>query len=369
MSKTQLFLFLENLFLHDLAINMVEPNTTKRPLVLLDPYPRSINQIFDASTKARLESLGEVLWPDDESTPASDDYIDRHLPNATVLIGQSPLPKERLDRAPLLRAVFNVESNFLPNVDYLECHRRGIHVLSTAPVFAKPVAELALAMALSCARRMHEADAAIRRGEETLYGEGDNFDSILLSGRTLSLVGCGNVGRALLPMLKPLAKEILVHDPWIHSSVLAEMNVSPASLEDCFSRSTVVFLLAAVTTENQGQIGARYFRSMARGAIVVLVSRAGIVNFDELLDAAADGHIRVAIDVWPEEPIAVDHRARITPNTLLQAHRAGSIPEIWPLMGRLVVDDIELILKGLPPQRCQKAQWETVGKIRSKPVG
>jgi phosphoglycerate dehydrogenase-like enzyme len=147
------------------------------------------------------------------------------------------------------------------------------------------------------------------------------------------------------------------------------MNVSPASLEDCFSRSTVVFLLAAVTTENQGQIGARYFRSMARGAIVVLVSRAGIVNFDELLDAAADGHIRVAIDVWPEEPIAVDHRARITPNTLLQAHRAGSIPEIWPLMGRLVVDDIELILKGLPPQRCQKAQWETVGKIRSKPVG
>ncbi len=347
---------------------MTEPNSTKRPLILLDPYPRSTIKIFDAATKARLETLGEVIWPDDESKPASDDYIDRHLPNATVLIGQSALPKERLDRAPLLRAVFNVESNFLPN-DYLECHQRGIHVLSTAPVFAKPVAEMALAMAISCARRMHEADAAIRRGDETLYGEGDNFDSILLSGRTLSLVGFGNVGRALLPMLKPLAKEILVHDPWIHPSVLAEMNVTPVSLEDCFSRSTVVFLLAAVTTENQGKIGARYFRSMARGTIVVLASRAGIVNFDELLDAAADGHIRAAIDVWPEEPIAADHRARSTPNTLLQAHRAGNIPQIWPLMGHLVVDDIELILKNLPPQRCQKAQWETVSKIRSKPIG
>jgi phosphoglycerate dehydrogenase-like enzyme len=363
------FFLVENLLLHDLAINMVEPNTTKRPLILLDLYPRSTNQIFDAATKARLESLGEVLWPDDESKSACDDYIDRHLPNATVLIGQSALPKERLERAPLLKAVFNVEGNFLPNVDYLECHRLGIHVLSTAPVFAKPVAELALAMALSSARRMHEADAAIRRGKETLYGEGDNFDSILLSGRTLSLVGCGNVGRALLPMLKPLAKEILVHDPWIHPDVLAELNVTPASLDDCFSRSTAVFLLAAVTTENQGQIGARYFRSMARGSIVVLVSRAGIVNFDELLDAAADGHIRAAIDVWPEEPIAADHRARSTPNTLLQAHRAGNIPEIWPLMGHLVVADTELILKGLPPQRCQKAQWQTVSKIRSKPVG
>ena len=338
----------------------------RRPLILLDPYPRAIDQIFDAATKARLEGLGEVLWLD--GAPATDEHIDRYLPEATVLIGQSALPKERLDRAPHLRAVFNVESNFMPNVDYLECHRRGIHVLSTAPVFARPVAELALAMALSCARRLHEADAAIRRGDETLYGEGDNSDSLLLGGRTLGLVGCGNVGRALLPLLRPLAGEILVHDPWIHPSVLAEMGVTSVSLEECFTRSTAVFLLAATTTENAGQIGARYFRSMARGSIVVLVSRAGIVNFDELLDAAADGQVRAAIDVWPEEPIPTGHRARRTPNTLLQAHRAGNIPEIWPLMGRLVVDDLEQILRGLPPQRCQRAQWETVAKLRSKPV-
>ena len=257
----------------------------------------------------------------------------------------------------------------MPNVDYVECHRRGIHVLTTAPVFAKPVAEMALCMAISCARRVHEADAAIRKGNETLYGEGDNYDSILLSGRTIGLVGCGNVGRALLPLIRPLAKEILVYDPWIHSNVLADMNVTPVSLEDCFTRSTAIFLLSAVTIENQSSIGASYFRSMSRGSIVILVSRAGLVNFDELLDAAADGHIRAAIDVWPQEPIAADHRARNTPNTLLQAHRAGNIPEIWPLMGRLVVDDSELILKNLPPQRCQKAQWETVSKIRSKPVG
>ena len=338
----------------------------KRPLILFDPHPRGIDQLFDAPTKARLESLGEVLWHD--GSPAADEYIDRYLPEATVLIGQSALPKERLDRAPGLKAVFNVESNFLPNVDYLECHRRGIYVLSTAPVFARPVAELSLAMALSCARRMHEADAAIRRGDETLYGEGDNHDSILLSGRPLGVVGCGNVGRALLPLLRPFGGEILVHDPWIHPAILAETGVTPVSLDECFARSAVVFLLAATTTENAGQIGARCFRRMARGSSVVLTSRAGIVNFDELLDAAADGHLRVAIDVWPDEPIPAGHRARRTPNTLLQAHRAGNIPEIWPLMGRYVVDDLEQVLKGLPPQRCQRAQWETVARLRSKPI-
>ena len=336
-----------------------------KPLILLDPFPRAIDQVFDAATKQRLESLGTVIWHDGSAAP--DAHLDKYLPEATALIGQSALPKERLDKAPHLKAIFNVESNFLPNVDYLECHRRGIYVLSTAPVFAKPVAEMALGMALSLARRIHQADAAIRSGTETLYGEGDNHDSILLSGRTLSLVGCGNVGRALLPMLRPFAKEILVYDPWIHPSILRELGVTPATLDECFEKGAVVFLLAATTTENAGGIGRKYFDKMAKGGIVVLASRAGVVNFDELLDAAGSGRIRAGIDVFPEEPIPKDHRARRTPNTLLGAHRAGNIPEIWPWMGQLVVDDLEQVLKGLPPQRCQRAQWETVSKIRSKP--
>ncbi len=340
---------------------------TQPPVFLLDPYPRPIDLIFDQPTKDRLSALGEVIWHD--GPPASAEHIDRHLPRTAILIGQSALPIERLNRAPLLRAVFNVESNFLPNVDYAECHRRGIHVLSTGPVFAQPVAEMALGLALAAARRLPEADAAIREGRESLYGERDNHDSILLRGRPLALVGCGNVGRALLPLLRPFGGEILVHDPWIHPAVLREMGLTPVSLEECFARGTVVFLLAATTTENAGRIGREQFALMRPGGIVVLVSRAGIVNFDELLDAAAAGRIRAAIDVWPEEPIPHAHRARHTPNTILQAHRAGNIPEIWPWMGQMVVDDIEQILQGLPPMRCQRAQLETVMRLRSKPVG
>jgi phosphoglycerate dehydrogenase-like enzyme len=325
-----------------------------------------VDSIFDPLTKERLEKLGRVVWHD--GSPASAAHIDRFLPEAVAIIGQTELSRERLDRAPNLKVVFNVESNFLPNVDYGECHRRGIPVLSTAPVFAKPVAEMALGMALSLARRIHQADASIRAGTETLYGEGDNHDSILLDGRPLALVGCGNVGRALLPLLRPFGGEILVCDPWIPAGVLSELDVTPASLDGCFSRAAVVFLLAAVTTENAGKIGRAQFERMAKGGIVVLASRAGIVNFDELLDAAASGRIRAGIDVWPEEPIPAGHRARRTPNTLLQAHRAGNIPEIWPWMGQLVADDLESVLRGLPPLRCQRANLETVLKLRSKPI-
>jgi phosphoglycerate dehydrogenase-like enzyme len=336
------------------------------PVILLDPYPRRVDSIFDPATKRRLESLGRVIWHD--GSPAAAELIEEHLPQTVAIIGQTAMDKARLDRAPHLRAIFNVESNFLPNVDYAECHRRGIPVLSTAPVFAGPVAEMVLGMALSLARRIHEADAAIRAGRETLYGEGDNRDSILLHGRTLAVVGCGNVGRALLALLRPFSRKILVFDPWIPRDVLGMMDVTAATLEECFEKAAVVFLMAAVTTENAGKIGRAQFDLMQPGGIVVLASRAGIVNFDDLLDAAASGKIRAGIDVWPEEPIPRGHRARTTPNTLLQAHRAGNIPEIWPLMGELVTDDLESVLAGRPPLRCQKALLETVLKLRSKPV-
>jgi phosphoglycerate dehydrogenase-like enzyme len=339
---------------------------TQEGVILIDPHPRPVDLIFSPEDKARLERLGRVVWHD--GSPASDEHVEKYLPEAVAIIGQTPMPRERLERAPRLRLIANVESNFLPNVDYEECHRRNIHVVATGPVFAQPVAEMALGMALACARRMHEADAAVRRGDESLYGEADNYDSFLLRGKTLGLLGCGNLGRALLPLLRPFSRDIVVHDPWIHPSVLREMGAEPVGFDELFARARVLFVLAATTTENQGAIGARQFGEMQGGSVFVLVSRAGVVDFDAMLDAAESGRIRVAVDVFPEEPIPADHRARRTPNTLLSAHRAGNIPEIWTGMGSMVVDDLELVLRGLPPQRCQRATPETVSRLRSKPV-
>ncbi len=336
------------------------------PVILMDPYPRPLDLILSPVDRERLERLGRVIWH--EGSPAPDALIEAHLPHAIAIIGQTAMPQERLDRAPHLRMIANVESNFLPNINYEECHRRTIYVISTGPVFAPPVAEMALGMALAAARRIVDADAAIRRGDESLYGEHDNYDSFLLSGKTIGLLGCGNLGRALLPLMRPFSDDILVYDPWIHPSVLRGMGVKPVDLDGLFSWSNVLFILAATTTENQGQIGAHHFASMAKGSVVVLISRAGVVDFDALLDAAAAGHIRAAIDVYPTEPIPADHRVRRTPNTVLSAHRAGNIPEIWTGMGEMVVDDMELIMRGLPPQRCQRALLETVARLRSKPI-
>ena len=241
------------------------------------------------------------MWHDDG--PAPDAHIDQNLANCVALLGQSAMPRERLDRAPHLRLIVNIEGNFLPNIDYEECHRRNIYVTTIAPVFAAPVAEMALGMAIAAARGMVEGDAKTRVGRESLYGMSDTEDSFLLRGKTMGVIGCGNLGRELIPMLRPFQGEILAHDPWVHDSVLRNMQLQPVGLEELFRRSRVVFILAPTTTENAGSLDKRYFNLMQRGSVVVLVSRAGIVNFDDLLDAAESGQIRAAIDVFPQEPI------------------------------------------------------------------
>jgi phosphoglycerate dehydrogenase-like enzyme len=98
------------------------------------------------------------------------------------------------------------------------------------------------------------------------------------------------------------------------------------------------------------------------------MSRAGVVDFDALTVAAQSGHLRVATDVFPEEPFSQEHPIRDLPNVILSAHRSGGMPEAFLEIGNMVVSDVELLLRGLPPTSCKVAQPETVSRFRGKPV-
>jgi phosphoglycerate dehydrogenase-like enzyme len=335
-----------------------------KPLVLLDPHPRTRAMIFAAADWARLSALAEIVTS--ESGPVDAGVVDECLPRVVAILGQTPMPQARLARAALLRAIFNVEGNFLPNVDYAYCFRHGIRVAVAAPAFAAPVAEYALALALDLLRGVTRADRAFRDGREA-YGWRGNRDARSLFGTDVGIVGFGNIGRALLPLLAPFRCVVRVHDPWLPAAVIREHGALPASLDDVFARSLVVIVLAAATRDNRHGIGARELAQMRAGSKLVLLSRADVVDFDALRTAVASGRIEAAIDVFPEEPVAADDPMRSMPGVLLSAHRAGGIDSALKEIGAMAVDDLELVLRGLPPVRLQPAQPETVGLLRSKP--
>jgi phosphoglycerate dehydrogenase-like enzyme len=266
-----------------------------------------------------------------------------------------------------LKAIFNVEGNFLPNVDYGYCFRNGIRVLNISPVFAEPVAEAALGMAIDLARGITRSDRGFREGNET-YGLAANQNAFSLFRQNIGFVGMGDLGRALMPLLSPFGCRIRAYDPWLPADYLRTLGCEAASLEEVFRSSRMVFVVAGVTSANQRFLGAEQFAWMQPGSGLVLVSRAAVVDFDAMLDFADKNYIRVATDVFPDEPLPANHRARSTKNTLLCAHQAGALEAAIKRIGKMVVGDAELIARDLPPLLCKSAQPETVGLFRSKPV-
>jgi phosphoglycerate dehydrogenase-like enzyme len=341
------------------------PSTSKSKRIFLAPAPRAVSDIFEESDLVRLRAIGELVVH--EGTPVTEQLFADEAARAEIIIGQIDLPESRLRQATSLRAVFNVEGNFLPNIDYGYCFRAGIRVLNISPVFAEPVAEAALGMAIDLARGITRSDRHFRQGTEQ-YGLAANRVAFSLFRQDVGLIGLGDVGKAILPLLHPFDCRLRAYDPWLPEEYVRALGCEAASLEEVFRRSRLVFIVAGVTSQNQGFLGAQQFASMQRGSALVLVSRAAVVDFDAMLDFAEKGQIRFATDVFPEEPLSSEHRARGSSNSILCAHQAGALETAIKRIGKMVVADAELIARGLPPIMCKPAQLETVALFRSRPV-
>jgi phosphoglycerate dehydrogenase-like enzyme len=222
-------------------------------------------------------------------------------------------------------------------------------------------------MAIDLGRGITRSDRRFRNGTE-VYGLEANRDAFALYRQDVGFIGMGDLGRALLPLLRPFGCRIRAYDPWLPGEYIQSLGCESASLDEVLRSSRVIFVVAGVTSENQGFLGSAQFAAMQPGTALVLVSRAAVVDFDAMLDFSAKGHIRVATDVFPEEPLGAKHRARSTDNIILCAHQAGALESAIRQIGKLVVADTELIARGLPPVVCKPAQLETVGLMRSKPV-
>jgi phosphoglycerate dehydrogenase-like enzyme len=319
--------------------------------------------VYTPECAEALAAMGRVVehW----GTRAPDELVEKHLADMTILVGQTAMPKERLDRAPNLRAILNVKANWEPNIDYAECHARGIHVLSAAPAMAPAVAEYCLGQAIMLLRGLHRADPLFRSGEES-YGIAGNLDAKSLFGADVALLGYGNLGRALVPLLRPFGVRVMVHDPWLSDGYLRANGLEPVTLETALGGSDVLFLLAGVTSENERFLNRTLLEGIRKDSTVVLASRAEIVDFDAFLELVGSGDFRAAVDVFPEEPVPTDSPYRATPNALFSAHLAGGVNASYARIRETMLDDIGQILKGLPPLRMQKADPKLAAKMRSR---
>jgi len=333
--------------------------------IILDPAPRKKEEIFSNSSLNILETKYKILEFDENCDRY--DFYKKHIVDASYIIGQPKLDIKLLKQSTKLRAIFNIEGNFLQNIDYEFCHKNGIVILTPSSVFALPVAELAIGMMISMARDMHSAHVDFLNGNEK-YGLDGNLSSEIITGSNIGFIGFGDLGKSIKRLLVGFNPEILVYDPWLTKVLLQREDVTPASLEEVLSKSRFIFVVAALTDNNTGMINAEKLDLMMPNASILILNRAAIADYNDLLHYCNSGKIKLAVDVFPEEPLATNHPIRQSKNVLLSAHRAGALKEVLLEMGNYVIEDLELFDRGLPPQNCKRAEHETVSKFRSKPI-
>ena len=336
----------------------------KKLIVILDPFPRKLNLMF---SKEKLKILKSKYKTINAPKKNKKKFYEKNIHQATFIMGQPNLDKKLLIKANKLRAIINVESNFMNNIDYDYCFKKGIHVIATSPVFSKPVAEIALGMTLSLLRNIHNAHFDFIKGKEK-YGLESNLNATLLSEKKIGLVGFGDLAKSLYPLLLPFTRDINVYDPWVPKKIIQKLGFKSIGLNQMFANCEIIYVLAAVTKKNKNLIDKKLLDKMKSNTLFILMSRAAVVNFKDLIKRLKKGDIFAATDVFPEEPVKKNDPIRKVKNILFSAHRAGALESAFFNMGNIVLKDMDLISKNLQPKHCKKAERKTVGLLISKPV-
>ena len=326
--------------------------------VILDPAFRRLENIFSPEDLARLHSFADVVWAKNEPMPAEEINAIR---DETVAIITGHWRHGEVAKFPRLRAILEVSGGFpSPNhLDYATCFARGIRVLCCAPAFGPAVAEMGLGLAITAARQIVWNDAAFRVGKAN-WSHTEFGGTFTLYDKPVGFIGFGGLARSLKPLLAPFRCPLQVYDPWLTDTYLRTQGVTPVSLDTLMATSRFIFVLAVPAASNRALLDRELLSQIQPDSVFILLSRSHLVDFDALTEMVAANRFKAAIDVYPEEPLPLDHPIRKFPNVILSSHRAGAIGEALLNIGRIVVNDMEAILRGLMPQDMQVAQPEYI---------
>ena len=208
-----------------------------------------------------------------------------------------------LERATRLKVVGRAGVG-VDNVDLDAATRQGIVVMNTPGGSSVTVAELALGMILSLYRHVPAATASVKSGR----GEKKKFQGREIAGKTLGVVGIGNIGSVLVNRALAMKMRVIAYDPFITPEAAAKLGAALVDLETLWREADAVSLHVPLTDQTRYLVNAATLAKMRKGAILVNCSRGGIVDERALADALASGHLGgAALDVFEKEPPPADH--------------------------------------------------------------
>ncbi|MCB4822317.1 phosphoglycerate dehydrogenase [Roseicella aerolata] len=206
--------------------------------------------------------------------------------------------RELMDAAPNLKVVGRAGIG-VDNVDVTSATARGVVVMNTPYGNAITTAEHAIAMMFALARQIPEASASTKAGR----WEKNRFMGVELFGKTLGLIGCGNIGSIVANRAIGLHMKVVAFDPFLSEKRALELGVEKVELNELLDRAEFVTLHAPLTEHTRNILSRENLAKLRKGARLINCARGGLVDEAALYDALASGHLAgAALDVFETEP-------------------------------------------------------------------
>ncbi len=302
--------------------------------------------VADSISEHAVELLREqkswdvVFLPKKVGAKVEDEITDA---DALVVRSATKVTAELLGKAARLRAIGRAGVG-VDNVDLDAATNKGVVVMNTPGGNAASVAEHTLALMLAMARRIPQADGSMKQGK----WDKKKLEGMELRGKTLGLIGLGQIGSAVARLAKAFEMQVVAYDPFVPSLRAAELGVQLAPLEGVLKSADFVSLHTSATPETRHLINARTLALAQPGVRIVNCARGDLINEADLLAALECGLVAgAALDVFETEP-PTDSKLVHHPRVIATPHIAGSTEEAQEIVGIRIAEQVrDYLLTGV----------------------
>ena len=254
---------------------------------------------------------------------------------------RTAFPRALLEKLPRLKLLITTGMRNA-SIDVKTATERGVTVCGTQGL-GYPTAELTWGLIIALLRRIPAEDRATREGQwQVSCGLG-------LNGKTLGVIGLGNLGSRVAKIGKAFEMDVIAWSQNLTAARAAEAGATLVTKDDLLARSDVVTIHLVLSDRTRGLLGARELASMKRTAHLINTSRGPIVDEAALIAALRSGTIAGAgLDVFDDEPLNLDHPLRNLPNTVLTPHLGYVTEEGYKIFYGHALEDVKAWLAGQP---------------------
>jgi D-3-phosphoglycerate dehydrogenase / 2-oxoglutarate reductase len=287
------------------------------------------------SSAAQVDNIPDISA--DELLRVAGEY------DAFVVRGRTKVTPAVFDAARRLKAVGRAGVG-VDNIDLTAARTHRVTVVNAPKSTSLAVAELAVGMMFAVARMIPRADTTMKQGQWIKK----QLEGIELNGKTLGIVGTGNIGTLLAQRASALGMNVVGFDTLVPTDEIKRRGIEPVTLQDLYARADFISFHLPLTPESKGMVNGQSFAQMKRGVRIIDAARGGIIDETALLAALETGQVAAAaLDVYATEPPGLTALVA-HPNVVATPHIGAQTEEAQDRAAEDIASEVLNVLKGEP---------------------